>query len=112
MKDNTIQAKRLSEFFKNLGKKGPNVSKKGKKNILSKPGRALDNTADIVTAAATRNPKNKLSNLPEVINVYHTGKGLHFNKFVWFMLYKWNRTQQSYIHLHLQWAPTNNYNND
>ena len=32
--DNTIQAEGLGDFFKNLGKKGPNVSKKMAKNVL------------------------------------------------------------------------------
>ena len=31
--DNTIEAEGLSDFFKNLGKKGLNVSKNGKKPI-------------------------------------------------------------------------------
>ena len=35
----------LSDFFKNLGRKGLNVSKKMAKNVLSSPGRALDLTA-------------------------------------------------------------------
>ena len=43
--DNVIQAEGLGDFFKNLGKKGINVSKKMAKNVLSNPGRALDLTA-------------------------------------------------------------------
>ena len=80
--DNVIQAERLGDFFKNLGKRGLNVSKKMAKNILSNPGRALDLTAKIATAATTRSPKAALSTLPEVINFYHTGKGLYLGKFV------------------------------
>ena len=34
--DNTIQAEGLGDFFKNLGKKGLNVSKKMAKNVLKK----------------------------------------------------------------------------
>ena len=45
--DNVIQAEGLSGFFKNLGKKGLNVSKKMAKSVLSNPGRALDLTAKI-----------------------------------------------------------------
>ena len=41
MSDNTIQAEGLGDFFKNLGKKGLNVSEKMAKNVLSNPGRAL-----------------------------------------------------------------------
>ena len=80
--DNVIQAEGLGDFFKNLGKKGLNVSKKMVKNVLSNPGRALDLTAKIATAAASKNSKQALSTLPEVINFYHTGKGIYLGKFV------------------------------
>ena len=63
----TIKAEGLSEFFKNLGKKGLNVSKKMAKNVLSNPGRAIDLTAKIATAAASRNSKQALSTLAELI---------------------------------------------
>ena len=79
--DNVIQAEGLGDFFKNLGKKGLNVSKKMAKNVLSNPGRALDLTAKIATAAATKSPKAALSTLPEIINFYHTGKGLYLPRF-------------------------------
>ena len=80
--DNVIQAEGLGDFFKNLGKKGLNVSKKMAKNVLSNPGRALDLTAKIATAAASRNSKQALSTLPELITFYSTGKGLYLGKFV------------------------------
>ena len=80
--DNVIQAEDLGDFFKNLGKKGLNVSKKMAKNVLSNPGRALDLTAKIATAAASRNSKQALSTLPELITFYNTGKGLYLGKFV------------------------------
>ena len=51
--DNTIKAEGLGDFFRNLGKKGLNVSKKKAKNVLSNPGRALDLTAKIATAAVS-----------------------------------------------------------
>ena len=73
--DDTIKAG-LVDFFKNLGKKGLNVSKKMAKNVLSNPGPALDLTAKIATAAASRNSKQALSTLPELITFYNTGKGL------------------------------------
>ena len=79
--DNVIQAKSLGDFFKNLGKKGLNASKKMAKNVLSNPGRALDLTAKIATAAASRNSKQALSTLPELITFYHTGKGLYLPRF-------------------------------
>ena len=55
--DNVIQAEGLGDFFKNLGEKGLNVSKKMAQNVLNNPGRALDLTAKIATAAASRNSK-------------------------------------------------------
>ena len=80
--DNKIQAGGLGDFFKNIGKKGLNVSKKMAKYVLSKPGRALDLRAKIATAAASRNSKQALSTLPELITFYNTGKGLYQGNFV------------------------------
>ena len=80
--DNTIKAEGLSSFFKNLGKISAKAGKKLAKNVISNPGRALELTAKIATAAATKSPKAALSTLPEVINFYHTGKGLYLGKFV------------------------------
>ena len=80
--DNTIQAEVLGDFFKNLGKSSVKVGKKLAKNVLSNPGRALDLTAKIATAAASKNSKQALSTLPELITFYNTGKGLYLGKFV------------------------------
>ena len=80
--DNTIKAEGLGSFFKNLGKISSKAGKKLAKNVICNPGRALDLTAKIATAAATKSPKAALSTLPEVINFYHTGKGLYLGKFV------------------------------
>ena len=80
--DNVIQAEGLGDFFKQLGKKRPNVSRKMAKNVLSNPARALDLTAKYATAAASRNSKQALSTLPELITFYNTGKGLYLGKFV------------------------------
>ena len=80
--DNTIEAEGLGDFFKNLGKKGLNISKKMAKNVLSNPGRALDLTAKLATAASSKNSKQALSTLPELITFYNTGKGLYLGKFV------------------------------
>ena len=80
--DNTIKAEGLGSFFKNLGKISSKAGKKLAKNVISNPRRALDLTAKIATAAATKSPKAALSTLPEVINFYHTGKGLYLGKFV------------------------------
>ena len=80
--DNTIKAEGLGSFFKNLGKISSKAGKKLAKNVISNPGRALDLTTKIATAAATKSPKAALSPLPEVIKFYHTGKGLYLGKFV------------------------------
>ena len=80
--DNVIQAEGLGDFFKNLGKISAKAGKILAKNVLSNPGRALDLTAKIATAAATKSPKAALSTLPEVINFYHTSKGVYLGKFV------------------------------
>ena len=80
--DNTIKGEGLGDFFKKLGKVSVKAGKKLVKNVLSNPGRALDLTAKIATAAATKSPKAALSTLPEVINFYHTRKGLYLGKFV------------------------------
>ena len=80
--DNVIHAEGLGNFFKNLGKISAKAGKKLAKNVLSNPGRALDLTAKIATAAASKSPKAALSTLPEVINFYHTGKGIYLGKFV------------------------------
>ena len=79
--DNVIQAEGLGDFCKNLGKKGLNVSKKMAKNVSKNPGRALEIGANVGTAFASRNPKAALTSLPEVINFYHTGKGLYLPRF-------------------------------
>ena len=80
--DNVIQAEGLGDFFKNLGKISAKAGKKLAKNVLTNPARALDLTAKIATAAASKSPKAALSTLPEVINFYHTGKGIYLGKFV------------------------------
>ena len=80
--DNVIQAEGLGDFFKNLGKKGLNVSKKMAQNVLSNPGRALGLTSKIPIAAASRNSEQALSILPELITFYNTGKRLYLGNFV------------------------------
>ena len=80
--DNIIEAESLSDFFKNLGKLGFNVSKKMAKNVMKNAGRALDITANIAKAAASRKPKNVMSTLPEMIIFYKTDKGWYLGKFL------------------------------
>ena len=98
--DNSMHAKSIRDFFKSLCEKGLNVSKKMAKNVLSNPTRALDNTANIATAAASGNPKIVMKTLPELMTLYHTGKGLYLGKFVKTMLHKWNKKQKDYTHPH------------
>ena len=80
--DNTIQAEGLGDFFKKLGKVSGNAAKKLATNALKNPARFLEIGANVATAAVSKNPKAALSALPEVINFYHTGKGLYLGKFV------------------------------
>ena len=80
--DDTIKTGTFSDFFSNIGKKRLNVSRKLAKNVLSNSRRALDLTAKIATAAASRNSKEALSTLPDLITFYNTGKGLYLCKFV------------------------------
>ena len=80
--DNTIEAEGLGDFFKNLGEKGLNLSKKTAKNVSRNPGRALGTGAKIDTALAFPNSKAALLSLPEVVNFYHTRKGLYLGKLV------------------------------
>ena len=52
------------------------------KNVLENPSRALDITAKITTAAASRNPRNLMKSLPEILTFYNTGRGVYLGKFV------------------------------
>ena len=80
--DNVIQAEGLGDFFKKLGKVSGKAAKKLATNALKNPARFLEIGANVAAATASRNPKAALSALPEVINFYHTGKGLYLGKFV------------------------------
>ena len=60
-------------------------AKAGKKlatNVIKNPGRTLEITSNITTAAATRGPKAALSSLPGVINFYHTENGKYLGNFL------------------------------
>ena len=56
--------------------------KKIAKNVLNNPAQALDLTAKIATAAASKISKQALSTLPELITFDNTGWGLYLGKFV------------------------------
>ena len=79
--DNTIQAEVLGGFFKKLGKVPTKGAKKLANNALKNPSRFLKIGANVAAATAGRNPEAALSALPEVINFYHTGRGLYLGKF-------------------------------
>ena len=80
--DKTKQVEGLGDFCKSLGKMGPNNSKKMANIVLKHPRRALEIGANVGNAFAFQSPKAVLSSMPEVINFYHTGKGLYLGKFV------------------------------
>ena len=73
--DNKIKAEGSGSFFKNLGKISAKAGKKLATNALKNPARFLEIGANVATVAS-RTTKAALSTLPEVINFYHTGKGL------------------------------------
>ena len=79
---NKIHAEGLRSFFENLVRISAKDVKKIATNVLENPGRALEITSNIATAAATKSPKAALSSLPEVMNFYHTGKRLYLGKIV------------------------------
>ena len=100
VRDKTLQGEGLSVFFKNLGKKGLNVSKQLAENLLSNPGRALDITAKIATLAVSKKSKRAPSTFLELITFYNTRKGLYLDKFVLIMLYKGNKKHKDYTQPH------------
>ena len=74
---NTKTTEGLGSLSKSLGKISAKAGKNLATNALKNPARFLKIGANVATAAASRNPKAALSTLPEVINFYHTGKGLY-----------------------------------
>ena len=81
--DNAIQAEGQGSFFKNMGRIFAKAGKKLASNVLKNPGRALEKTSNIASAAAIKSPNAASSTLLEVIIFYHTGKGLNLGKFVY-----------------------------
>ena len=80
--DNTVQEERLSSFLKKLGKISAKAGKKQATNARKNPCKFLENGVNVATELSSKNRKAALSTLLEVINFYHTGKGLHLGKFV------------------------------
>ena len=98
--DDTIKTEGLSSFFKNLGKVSAKGGKKLATNVLKNPARALEIGANVATAAANKNPEAALSTLPEVINVYHEGRGLYLGKIILVRLYKWIKNVIDHTQVH------------
>ena len=74
-----IQTEGLGNFLKNLGK----IAEAGRRlatNVLENPSRALDITAIIATAAASRYPKTILSTLPRNKIFYHKSRRDYLGK--------------------------------
>ena len=69
-------------MFTNLGRISAEAGKKIAANALKIPNINLEIVANIATAAASTDPKAALPELHEVINFYHTEKGLYLGKFV------------------------------
>ena len=63
-----------------MGSVAKNVGKK----ILNNPWRELELAANIVTAAASKNPRMIAATAPDVIKLIHQGKGLYLGKIHWF----------------------------
>ena len=82
MSANTIAAENLGDFLKSSGINSVEVGKKSAEIFSKNPGRALDITANVARAVASKNPRAALSSLPEVINFYHTGRRLNLGKLV------------------------------
>ena len=55
--DNVIKSEGFGNFLKSLGNISAKAGKKLATIVLKNPGTALDNTANIATAAASRNRK-------------------------------------------------------
>ena len=66
--DNTIVAEGRGHFFKYLGEKGLDISKRIAKFFLKNIGRVLEIGAKNGTAFASGSPKAALSSLPDVMN--------------------------------------------
>ena len=75
--DPTIQAERLGDFFKHIGKAAKRVGN----NILNNPGRAPEKVANIGTAAASKNPKLIAATAPDITKkIVHQRKVLYLGK--------------------------------
>ena len=96
--DNPILGEGLQGFFKNLGKKGLNLSKNMAKNVLKNPSRASDITANIASAAASTNPTNALSTLLEAFNFYHKKNVYTLKNLFESLPSKWSKKPKPYTH--------------
>ena len=70
--DNTIAAEGLSNLFRNLAEKGPNISIRMAKNVSNIPEEPWFLQKTLLVRLLLETPKAVLSVLPEVINFHHT----------------------------------------
>ena len=66
------------------------------KNVLQKPGRALEIGANLGTASASQGSKAALSSLTRVTKFHHTVKRLYLGNIVNSMLYKRSKKHKLY----------------
>ena len=55
-------------------------------HVISNSGRVLDYTAKVDTAAVSKNSKQALTTLPELITFYNSGKCLYLGKLVYIFI--------------------------
>ena len=72
IKDATIEAEGLKDFFKNVGRATANFGKK----VANNPVRALEIAIKLGSAAASRNPRAALSATLDLIKLATTGEGI------------------------------------
>ena len=80
--DNTIGAKGLGKFFRNLETSSAKVFRKLATNGVKNPRRAVEVRAKLGTATVSKNSKASLATFREVKIFRDTGEGFYLGKFV------------------------------
>ena len=78
VKDSTIQAEGLSNWFESLGKSSTGAVKELATNVLKNSVGPLEKTSEKDSAVVSKKPKAILSELVNVTNIYQTAKGFIF----------------------------------
>ena len=100
VRDNTIVAYWLGEFFENLSKKRPIASKTESKKSFTKCGKSNEIGASVGAAVASGSLEAVLSSLPELINfLSHRKKAMSGKNSLGLCFKKWLRLHWSYTHL-------------